>query len=264
MAGVGTDEFDRLFASFVVGWGPVDWSVLAAPEFEFVPTDARFANVLQGLAEIEDDSRYQARKVRRAGFGDVPGLGDFLVLWQAEESEHGRMLRHVAHRLGAEDDRPPPHQVWSELRVPTTFLATVAARVVPDLVGVYGALGAAQEHVACVTYRYLADQVATDELRSGLTAVARQESRHLRFYRGVAEAVLGPSERAQRLTRTLLARFWRPPGVDVLGEERFAEAFGVLLENEDYRTRTLGLDRLLDQLPGLDDLRLMSTYLESR
>jgi hypothetical protein len=256
-----TDAFDDLFASYSRQWGPVQWSRMADPAFEFECADRRFAGVFQKLSMIEGDSMYQARKVRRAGFGYWSGIADFLVLWQAEENEHSRLLRHVADHLGASGDLEPEHRLRDELLVPMTFVATVAARAVPSLVGTYGALGAAQEHVACVTYRYLASQVETSELRRVLNDIARQESRHLRFYLGLADHALAASRCARRLARSLLVRYWRPPGIDVLGEKAFAETFGVLLDSEDYRTRLLGMDRMLDGVPGLDGLRLMERRL---
>jgi hypothetical protein len=256
-----TEAFEDLFARYSRQWGPVEWSRMADPAFEFECADRRFAGAFQKLSVIEGDSMYQARKVRRAGFGGWSGIADFLVLWQAEENEHSRLLRHVADRLGAPGEVEPEHRLRDELLVPMTFVATVAARTIPDLVGTYGALGAAQEHVACVTYRYLASQIETGELRRVLRDIARQESRHLRFYRGVADHALTASRGAKRLARSLLVRYWRPPGIDVLGEKGFAETFGVLLDSEDYRTRLLGMDRMLDGVPGLDGLRLMENFL---
>lgn len=255
------EELTEIFEEYRSGFGPIDWQTLRESGWS-VPRSESFAEIFNALAFIEADSRYQHRKIQRARLDRYSALRGFNALWLIEESEHGRMFRHVAMAYGSDGRQPGAHLPGDHRRILSSYVATSVGRLTPQLVGTYCALGAIQEHVALTTYRYLATAVSHHSLGAVLLATARQESRHLRFYRSSAEVVLKRSRSGRALARSILSTFWRPPGVDLLGLEGFIHRFGSILADEEYRRRLRRMDTLLDSMPGLEDLGLMERFLE--
>lgn len=83
----------------------------------------------------------------------------------------------------------------------------------------------------------------------------------MRFYRKGAIAVMTDSPRCQQFVRWVLTSFWRPPGVDLYGYDRWVEIFEPLLRREDVRQGYRRLDEVTSQLPGLHDIELMVPFM---
>jgi hypothetical protein len=82
----------------------------------------------------------------------------------------------------------------------------------------------------------------------------------MRFYHGAAAVLLGDNATAARVRR-LISASWRPPGIDLVGVQEFQRTFGFLLRVGAFHQRLVGLDRLLDELPGLQGMSLMRQWL---
>jgi hypothetical protein len=124
----------------------------------------------------------------------------------------------------------------------------------------YLTLGATQEFVALTTYRKAAELIGDQNAALVLRRIASQEGRHMHFYRGAALVFLDEPRNAY-LASQLIGHLWRPPGVDLLGITAWLRAFGPLLAHEDYRSRLLRMDQLLQQLPGFQGCLPMEGFL---
>lgn len=124
----------------------------------------------------------------------------------------------------------------------------------------YLTLGATQEFVALTTYRKAADLIDDPNAAVVLRRIAAQEGRHMHFYRKAALVFLDEPLNAY-VASQLIGHLWRPPGIDLLGTTAWPNAFGPLLAYEDYRSRLLHMDQLLQQLPGFHGHHLMENFL---
>ena len=79
---------------------------------------------------------------------------------------------------------------------------------------------------------------------SELVASSRQEGRHIDFYSSQARERLNASERAQRLVRFALQRFWKPVGTGVMPEAETRFLARYLMTDEAGREAARRIDRL--------------------
>jgi hypothetical protein len=118
-----------------------------------------------------------------------------------------------------------------------------------------------QEYVAHTAYSALADRVGEPAAADVLHQIARQEARHLRFYRRGAVAVLAESDVTRRVVRLLIDIDWKPPGVSLFGTAGWAEIFRPLLADRELERRLLRMDQMTAALPGLAGLQVMERFL---
>jgi len=253
------EKLDAKLDGYLRNWGPLQWRgplSVATP-----PPNQQIARALLCLGAIETDSLVIYRKVHLAGVDLDPAVRQFVLCWLGEEAEHGRALTALAQLLGASAPPPTRSDRSAHIREIVAWPVLVAARPFKTLLqATYCALGAVQEYIALTTYRYCARLLGDPHLAEILDGMALQESRHMRFYRYAASVFL-ESTAAQRITRRALRRLWRPPGVDVLGIDHWLETFRCLLVDEEYRARLVGVDSMIQHLPGLDGLVLMERFL---
>jgi hypothetical protein len=128
---------------------------------------------------------------------------------------------------------------------------------------VYCALGAAGEYVALASYTEIQKLIDDPTAVALLRQIIRQEGRHLAFFMEAARV------RAQNLPtfsgRTARQAFkilWAPVGVPSLGMKAWRDIFAPLLNREGFRGRLMMMDRVIDQIPPLHGLDLMTNFLE--
>jgi len=248
--------------SYLKSWGPINWrSIVDHPK---PAPDETVGRLLGALASIEDDAFYMQVKIRYTGAAKLAAIRDFNAIWLAEESEHARALAALAARFGDGGmPRSRPHGVWFRDRqslLIKPFLWCRGFNRTGMLAG-YLTLGALQEFVALTTYNAIARRVDDAPTLDILQQIARQEARHMRFYRRGAEAVLMGSASAQRFVRFALRRYWRPPGIDLLGYETWFATFSPLLADPSLRRAYLRTDGICAALPGIGDLGIMRSFL---
>lgn len=238
-------------------WGPIDWRAQVATDLDVQPDD-ELAMALLSLAAIETDSRIIARKVRAGRVDDDQYLHEFLIIWQAEESEHGRALDHLARQYGATGTQSARFR----LRARELIAIKVTSRLLPMSVrSAYCTLGAVQEYVAMKTYQAVARTAGHSGVGRVLRTIAAQESRHMKFYLTAAQLLLDGHPIRQRLVRAMLQARWAPPGVDLLGEQKFVQAFGFLLKEQSYVDDVVGVDSFAGRIPGMGGMNLMRSWL---
>jgi rubrerythrin len=257
-------EIDSALTSFLRGWGPIEWrkQVASIP----VQHNPFVAQALSALSDIEEDAFYMQTKIRRSGADAIAAVREFNAVWLAEESEHSRALAAMSLRYGERHRTRRKHGALHRDRrsiaaLPTLLMSSVYSR---GILAAYLTLGSLQEFVALTTYNALADSVEDQGAKEVLRQIARQEGRHMRFYRSSAVSVMTGSVLCQKFVRVALTRFWRPPGIDLLGERVWVDTFGVLLQEERNQERYLDLDRICSSMPGLGGLSPMRSFLADR
>jgi len=253
-------ELRELVDSYTKQWGPVSWRHLESDGFRC--DDPSTGRMLYALALIEADSMTMRRRISAIGADRVEELLEFITIWLAEEGEHSRALTQMAIMHGFEPSTLATRKATRDLRTLMTWPMLYVLRELRGICAAYCTLGAMQELIALTTYHHLAADCRSPEIRSVLQAVARQESHHMRFYRGAAELFLRGSRAAQRNTRFLVQRLWQPPGLDLLGPGNYEVIFGPILSDPRYATRMLKVDHIVNGLPGMGGIRVAADYLD--
>jgi hypothetical protein len=90
-----------------------------------------------------------------------------------------------------------------------------------------------------------------------LRRIMRQEGRHIDFYALSARGRLADSATARRLTRFALRRYWAPVGSGVVADAELRFLVTHLFGDPEGRASARRIDRLVDRLPGLENLHLV-------
>ncbi|MFJ7768025.1 ferritin-like domain-containing protein [Streptomyces sp. NPDC097107] len=212
---------------------------------------------------IETDSVVMRRKLAATRADRSNPIKQFNVLWLAEEAEHGRALSAAAERLGVRLRSPEKRPMLRDLRSVTTWPALyVSGALIPYLDAAYCVLGSLQEYIALTTYRRIAVRVGDEALYGLLHDIARQEGRHMRFYAESAKVLLSEPS-ARWVTVTLINHLWRPPGVDLLGLEKWLNVFRPLFDDHEYVSNLLRVDQILGKLTHYAEVRPMRRFIEA-
>lgn len=253
--------FAEHLASFLGDWGPVRWRSLL--QGTAVAPRPDIAAMFHALSRVEDDAFYMQVRLRRIGIFHISTVSQFNAIWLAEESEHSRALAALAVRYGGADAPIIRKRVWSRDKQSLWMVPLLKCRgLYPrGILAGYLTLGAVQELVALTVYNAAAQLLDDPPARAVLRAISRQEGRHMRFYRRCAEIMLTESVATQRYVRFILRRYWRPPGIDLLGRAGWERSLAPLLDDPSVRDRFACVDTMCDNLPGLRGMRLMETFL---
>jgi rubrerythrin len=247
-----------LLSQYLKKWGPLKWQGMLA-EARPLP-NPELAQTLLYAGAVEADATVIYAKLRAANVARRKPIEDFSIAWLAEEVEHGRALAQLALLLGA-DSLPPTRGDRRSIRAALAWPALALTRpFAPYLEATYMSLGTAAEFFALTTYRECARRVDDQNARRMLLAIAAQEGRHLRFYRNAATILLRRAP-AAAVTASLLRLLWRPPGVDPLGIDRWLETFKPLFASSECLEQMLQLDRVMQGLPGMQNLVIMRSFL---
>jgi hypothetical protein len=90
-----------------------------------------------------------------------------------------------------------------------------------------------------------------------LNRIMRQEGNHIAFYATEAGDRLADHPRARRVVRWALRRLWRPVGAGVMPRSEVAFLVRTLFGDAAGHDIAARIDRRIDRLPGLADLRLV-------
>jgi hypothetical protein len=253
-------ELRGAFEQYISGWGPVVWRTDLAEVS--VDKDETLARVFRALADVEDDSLFMRRKLARVGILRNKTIEEFTIAWSAEESEHSRALTKIASLYGIDKGIGGHGLRARDRRSALGSLVANVARLYPSgMTAAYLSLGVAQEYTALTIYNYLAGVVTSSEVAEVLRRLARQEGRHMRFYRVGAECLLEGRPRCQAFVRGAMEKFWRPVGIDLLGYERWLAAFGPYISQPAFRADMVGMDRAVGNLQGMLGIQLMEPFL---
>ena len=239
-----------------VAWGDLDFSI-----FKNDPLDADTLAVVKYMCEVEYHTVCYLRDMLVTPSHSHPEVGTFMTIWNREEYWHGAALADVLaqHDITIEYDQLKANRMrlgWRDRLDPIkqSLLGNIVGK---DFVAVHMAWGMCNERSAAAAYRRLADMQPHPALAPLLKRIAQQETRHIAFYTKQAEQRLLNNPKAQKLTRTLLNKFWGPVGSGAQPQAEVEHVMGYMFKGEDGLREIRKLDEQIARLPGLQGLHLM-------
>jgi hypothetical protein len=194
-----------------------------------------------------------------------PILTAFLACWNYEELWHGENLGRLLNLYGIEfDTQQRIANVRANLGVQNSvsiFSTMAGSWVLKDFSAVYLTIGAINELSTLTGYGALIRKSGHPVLRDLLGRIIKDERRHYAFYFNSAKEWLGGNERAQKVDRWMLKRFWVPVGQGVKRQEEVDALALYLFDDEQGEEELLDIDSKIGKLPGLAGIKLMSKAL---
>ena len=242
---------------YLSAWQRLDWH---PSELEGAAVEPELRDMITAAAFVEGHSFEEGRKARLLGLTRDPQTRQFLEIWLAEESEHGRALGFLARSNGLDPDCFALEGPGPARRMIATA-GLLASRGSPLAASAAFGIGAAAEYMTRAMYRVLAERSGESAIRKLFGDLAVQEGRHLGFFLGAAKATHADvAEIHLRATRTILRRIWHPVGVDRLGLDRWLSVFGPLFSDPMFADHMSRMDGTLDRIPVMQGLKLMSRF----
>lgn len=235
---------------------PVD-----AAAFRRRPLPEWALRTLAYMADVEQHTIAYLRELLATRAVEDPAIAQFLACWFYEESAHGCVLTDV---LAAHDYpvRPSPRRpVGVRARLEAVVIATLSATW-PSFGAVHMTWGAINELSALTAYRRLAQRAAHPALGALLTQIARDESRHFRFYFEQARSRLAASARTRRGVRLFIERFWSPVGSGIRPQADVVTLAADLFSGEDGREAARRIDQTIRRLPGFAQAPLTEAWMQ--
>jgi hypothetical protein len=258
--GVTTDIDALIHRSALLQVDDIDFEAFADH-----PLDPDTLRCLRYMHDVEGHTACYLRDVLATRAHRDPEMTAFLACWCYEEHWHGDAIAQVlrAHgevagtsRIADARGRLPRRDA---LR-PVTF--TLASAVTRHIVAVHMTWGAINEWTTQAGYARLAAKAGHPVLAELLHRIMRQEGRHIDFYAFQARRRLADSVAARRLTRLALRRYWAPVGSGVMPDAELRFLVTHLFGEAEGRAAAQRIDRLVDRLPGLEDLHLAARAAE--
>lgn len=191
-----------------------------------------------------------------------PRITTFLTVWSYEEMWHGEAIGRVLTAHGEQAGPPRVARLRRSLGVRDRMAPLAHALGSTVAGGSFGALhmtwGAVNEWTTQAGYARLIARAQHPVLTDLLSRIMRQEGRHVAFYAGEAERRLADGRGARTLVRAALRHLWRPVGAGVMPATEVAFVIRTLLGDDGGRAAIDRIDRLVDRLPGLEGLGLVS------
>ena len=236
---------------------------------------------LQYMMDIEAHTVIYLRDLLATRVAADPQITAFLSCWVYEELWHGEAFSDFLRCYGIEVPAEPKlpdgstplptrRNRWQELRVrvgvgnglgilPTIF-GSMAAR---DFAAIHMTWGAVNELTTLTGYHALIRRSDHPVLHQLLRKVIQDERRHFAFYRAQAKARMERSRTARRLVRWVLRNLWTPVGAGVKSEEEVdALALYLFGDGPEGLEQIRGIDRTIQELPGLERLTPLEDYLD--
>jgi len=194
-----------------------------------------------------------------------PILTAFLACWNYEELWHGENIGKFLNLYGIEfDTQDRIANVRANLGVQNSvsILSTmVGSWLLKDFSAVYLTIGAINELSTLTGYGALIRKSRHPVLKDLLSRIIKDERRHYAFYFNSAREWLADNEKAQRMDRWMLNRFWVPVGQGVKTQEQVDALALYLFDDEQGEEELLAIDEKIGKLPGLSGIKLMSKAL---
>ena len=194
-----------------------------------------------------------------------PILTAFLACWNYEELWHGENIGKLLNLYGIEfDTQERIAHVRANLgfQNSVSILTTMAGSwMLKNFSAVYLSIGAINELSTATGYGALIRKSGHPVLKDLISRIIKDERRHFAFYYNSAKEWLGDNERAQRLDRWMLDRYWVPVGVGVKKQEEVDALALYLFDDDQGEAELIEIDEKIGKLPGLSGIKLMSKAL---
>jgi fatty acid desaturase len=224
--------------------------------------DERF--VLTYFSDIESQTIRYMRMLLQMKIALKPAVAAFLTTWSYEEFFHGYELANLLAACGhpLEEDRVENVKQKAKFNewVEAAFGPLLSRIFYHQFPAVYLSFGAIQELTTLRGYEHLHRYTRNPVLSVLCERIAKQERRHFAWYFNHARELLSESRGARILARKLLEFNWVPVGAGVKSPEEVKRLFSVLFPAELGSKLVREVDEKMGSLPGLDGLKLMTSY----
>lgn len=237
---------------------PVKYEDLDFDTFDSQPLDDQTLRSLRYMCDVEYHTSCFLRDLLVTPSHREEETGGFMTMWNREEFWHGEALAMVLakHGIVVDYDEIKAKRVklgWKAALGPMkqSALSNLAGT---DFVAVHMTWGAANELSAVAAYRRLSAMTDHPALSPLLKRIAQQETRHVAFYTTNARTHLENSEAAQKLTRLIMSKVWKPVGSGMMDESEVKHVMNHLFAYEGGELDKL--DKRVQKMPGLDGLTI--------
>jgi hypothetical protein len=232
--------------------------------FRDAPLGPSALRCVRYMHDVEQHTACYLRNLLNTKAHNDPDITEFLTLWNFEEHWHGEALGAV---LAAHDEPGGSSRVeqmrarlgWKMSSSPMVWMAFSAAT--KHFLAVHMTFGVINEWTTQAGYARLSAVADHPTLTQLLKRIMRQEGRHIDYYLDQARRRL-TSRGAQRTTRAMVRMLWSPVGAKVMPADDTRHLVRTLFLDRDGRDVALRIDRRIDSLPGLADMRLMEAALQ--
>lgn len=244
----------------------VNWSDLDFEEFRRTPLPPESLRTLRYMADVEYHTVCYTRDLLTTPSHEEADVSAFMTMWNREEFWHGEALAAVLamHDVTVDYDELKAKRLklgWKDKLDP--IKQSIAGRIVGnDFVAVHMSWGAANEWSAITAYQRMAALEEHPVLAELLKRIAQQEARHVAFYTSQARDRLAESERAQKITRFALQKFWAPVGSSIMSVDEVRHVMTQLMSGAEGRKAARKVDDSISGMPGLDGLRIVQNALD--
>lgn len=191
-----------------------------------------------------------------------PEITTFLTMWSFEELWHGDALASVLDQHGEQSGNVRVagmrHRLRHRLAVSPLLWMGISAAT-SRFLAIHMTVGVVNEWTTQAGYARLAARADHPVLTDLLRRIMRQEGRHIDFYLTKAREHLDGDPSAQRVTRAVMRRIWRPVGAGVMPPAETHHLVRHLFGDADGAAAVARIDRRIDALPGLTGLGLMTS-----
>jgi hypothetical protein len=235
-------------------------------EFRTRPLDAAVLRCMRYMHDVEHHTVCYLRDLLVTPAHRDPRITTFLTVWSYEEMWHGEAIGRVLAAHGEDAGAPRIARLRHGLGLRDRLAPPLHALGSAVAGSAFGALhmtwGAVNEWTTQAGYARLIDRAQHPVLTELLNRIMRQEGNHIAFYAGEAADRLADHPRARRIVRWALRRLWRPVGAGVMPAGEVAFMVQTLFGDGPGQDMAARIDRRIDRLPGLADLRLVSGVLD--
>ncbi|QAY73459.1 ferritin-like domain-containing protein [Agromyces protaetiae] len=234
--------------------------------FRVHPLPQATLRTLRYMTEVEYHTVCYTRDLLTTPSHGEPEVGAFLTMWNREEFWHGEALAAVlaVHGVTVDYDALKAARLklgWRD-RLDPIKQSIAGALVGRDFIAVHMSWGAANEWSAITAYQRMAELEGDPVLAELLSRIARQEARHVAFYTSQARARLAESERAQKITRFALSKFWAPVGSSIQPKSEVEHVMRALMGGDAGRRAARKVDDSIAALPGMAGLTIVQDALD--
>lgn len=222
--------------------------------------------VLTYFSDIESQTIRYLRTLLQMKIAFKPAVAAFLTTWSYEEFFHGYELANLLAVCGhpLEEDRVEVVKGRARLNelMEALFGPLLSRIFYHQFPAVYLSFGAIQELTTLRGYEHLSNFTNNPVLKALCDRIAKQERRHFAWYFNHARDLLKESRGARILARKLLELNWVPVGAGVKSQDEVKRLFSILFPSEFGRKLVREVDEKMGTLPGLEGIKLMTSYFE--
>lgn len=232
------------------------------------PLDPRFVPTLIYMRDVERFTSLYNEELLRTPTGKDPAIKRFMERWSTEETTHSDVLNRFLHEAGV-----PSSERWYEeakKKIPLGY--RLSSHITPRLTNLVGrhftavhmTWGAINELSTLTGYQRLWTLAKHPVLEYILKHIAREEATHAFFYWSVARIKLLKSHFRQRLAKYIVNTFWSPVGEGTKPVKDSNQVITTLFSGvEGLEAIQQRVTRRIQQLPGLEDLRIVTDRIAS-